>query len=351
MRKRRPHRGHGLGGLRLPDDVSRAVHGAPDPRPDVAAVGLVSGRRDAARAGGLRAEHRLRPGASGRAAGRSWRRPAADAAEYRDRLAARGRRRLGPAPGAATSSRPPSSCRPTRTRTSSRRSTRARWRGPGTLPLESLDPASIAFVVISPNDPPAMAAHAEDCRRAWDPVPLRSRASRSRGSRARRWREGFRGAAILIVNEYEFGILTHKTGPDARADAENACRPHRHARGRRLDDPRARTADGAVAAHAIPAARVEGRRVDPTGVGDMYRAGLLRGLRIGAPWPVAGRIGSVAAVFGLEALGPAAAPLQPRRSSSPATGATSATRPSSHAAVRLSGRAGLQFRLSTRAVL
>jgi sugar/nucleoside kinase (ribokinase family) len=59
-----------------------------------------------------------------------------------------------------------------------------------------------------------------------------------------------------------------------------------------------------VVVHQIPPAKVEKEAVDPTGVGDMYRAGLLRGLRIGAPWPVAGRIGSVAAVFGIEALGP-----------------------------------------------
>ncbi len=61
---------------------------------------------------------------------------------------------------------------------------------------------------------------------------------------------------------------------------------------------------GGRAVHEIPAASVEGKAVDPTGVGDQYRAGLLRGLRVGAPWPVAGRFGSVAAVFGLEALGP-----------------------------------------------
>jgi adenosine kinase len=54
----------------------------------------------------------------------------------------------------------------------------------------------------------------------------------------------------------------------------------------------------------VPAAKVEREAVDPTGVGDLYRSGLLRGLRIGAPWPVAGRIGAVAAVFGLETLGP-----------------------------------------------
>ena len=79
--------------------------------------------------------------------------------------------------------------------------------------------------------------------------------------------------------------------------------------------------------------------MDPTGVGDMYRAGLLRGLRIGAPWPVAGRIGSVAAVFGLETLGP-----QPPRYT---PGVSRAVRrnfgdaPRAHAPVRLAGRGRL----------
>src|SRR5439155_935613 len=54
--------------------------------------------------------------------------------------------------------------------------------------------------------------------------------------------------------------------------------------------------------HEIPAARLETPAVDPTGVGDAYRAGLVRGIRIGAPWEVAGRIGSVAAALSLESL-------------------------------------------------
>ena len=74
----------------------------------------------------------------------------------------------------------------------------------------------------------------------------------------------------------------------------------------------------------------------------MYRAGLLRGLRIGAPWPVAGRIGSVAAVFGLEALGP-----QPPRYA-PAEFVARYRRnfgddARARTPVLLSGRAGLQF--------
>jgi len=170
------------------------------------------------------------------------------------------------------------------------------------LSIRSLEPATVAFVVISPNDPPAMAQYAEDCRQLeipflYDPSQQVTRLSGSE------MREGFRGAAILIVNDYEFGILRHKTGlggDDLARSVPVLIITHgpdgstihtRDARGNRVE-------------HEIPAARVEGEAVDPTGVGDMYRAGLIRGLRVGAPWPVAGRIGSVAAVFGLEALGP-----------------------------------------------
>ena len=170
------------------------------------------------------------------------------------------------------------------------------------LPLASLDPATIAFVVISPNDPPAMAAHAADCRKfgipyLYDPSQQVTRLS------GEEMREGFRGAAILIVNDYEFGILGHKTGLDQESlSAEVPVLIVTH--GPDGSTIHARNGQGQTETHAIPAARVEGEAVDPTGVGDMYRAGLLRGRRIGAAWPVAGRIGSINAVFGLEALGP-----------------------------------------------
>jgi adenosine kinase len=170
------------------------------------------------------------------------------------------------------------------------------------LSIRELEPATIAFVVISPNDPPAMAQYAEDCRRLgipflYDPSQQVTRLSGDE------MREGSRGATILIVNDYEFGILTHKTGlgGDGLAGSvpvliithgsDGSTIHTRDARGNRIE-------------HEVPAARVEGEAIDPTGVGDLYRAGLLRGLRVGAPWPIAGRIGSVAAVFGLEALGP-----------------------------------------------
>jgi adenosine kinase len=43
---------------------------------------------------------------------------------------------------------------------------------------------------------------------------------------------------------------------------------------------------------------------DPTGAGDAFRGGLLRGMAAGWGWDVAGRMGALAATYCLETLGP-----------------------------------------------
>jgi adenosine kinase len=53
----------------------------------------------------------------------------------------------------------------------------------------------------------------------------------------------------------------------------------------------------------IPAATAE-RMGDPTGGGDAYRAGLLKGLMLGLPLEIAGRMGSLAATYSVERHGP-----------------------------------------------
>jgi adenosine kinase len=169
-------------------------------------------------------------------------------------------------------------------------------------PLSALDAASIAFVVISPNDPPAMAAHADYCRERgipflYDPSQQVTRLSGDE------MLHGFRGAAILIVNDYEFGILMNKTGL-AREEIERHVPVLIVTHGPDGSAIHVPLGAGGRVVHHVPAARVEKEALDPTGVGDAYRAGLLRGLRVGAPWPIAGRIGSVAAVFCLEHQGP-----------------------------------------------
>ncbi len=170
------------------------------------------------------------------------------------------------------------------------------------LSLETLDPRGIALVVISPNDPAAMARYTEECRRLeipflYDPSQQVARLS------GQELRDGLAGAAILVVNDYEFGILARKTEL-SREELEDRIPVVVVTHGAQGSTISVSGEREETARHAIPAALLERGAVDPTGVGDAFRAGLIRGFRIGAPWATAGRMGSVAAVFGLEAVGP-----------------------------------------------
>jgi adenosine kinase len=170
------------------------------------------------------------------------------------------------------------------------------------LSIETLDPAGIGLVVVSPNDPAAMTRYTAECRRGgipflYDPSQQVARLS------GEELREGLSGAAILVVNDYEFGILAHKTEL-SREELEERIPVVVVAHGAQGSTISVSGEAGQTAHHAVAAARLEKDAIDPTGVGDAFRAGLIRGLRIGAPWPTAGRMGSIAAVFGLEAVGP-----------------------------------------------
>src|SRR6266508_2947699 len=151
-------------------------------------------------------------------------------------------------------------------------------------------------------DPAAMARYTAECRRSgipflYDPSQQVARLS------GEELREGLTGAAILVVNDYEFGILAHKTEL-SREDVEDRTPVVVVTHGAQGSTISACGEEGETVRHAVPAARLEKEAIDPTGVGDAFRAGLIRGLRIGASWATAGRMGSVAAAFGLEALGP-----------------------------------------------
>ena len=170
------------------------------------------------------------------------------------------------------------------------------------LSLRIFDPLDVALVVISPNDPEAMERYAEESRQEgmpflYDPS---QQVARLDGEQLRR---GLAGARILIVNDYEFGILTQKTGL-TREELEALVPVVVVTHGAEGSTIAVSDVRGRVTRHSVPAARLEREAVDPTGVGDAYRAGLIRGMQIGASWETAARIGSVAAVLGLEAIGP-----------------------------------------------
>ncbi len=177
-----------------------------------------------------------------------------------------------------------------------------------TLSFRDLSLGAVGLAVISPNDPAAMSKYAKECRDLHIPYvydPSQQVARLSGGDLL----EGVKGAAVLIANEYEFGVIEKKTGLSEAEMLEHvpALIVTRGAEGSTI--ALRSSASGAAdrpPTIRIPPARLRGPAVDPTGVGDAFRGGLLAARERGLPWEVAGRVGSVAAVYVLEALGPQA---------------------------------------------
>lgn len=176
------------------------------------------------------------------------------------------------------------------------------------LTFRSFPAGSVALALICPSDPAAMRQHARECRElgipfVYDPS---QQVARLDGDDLL---EGLDGAAMLIGNEYELGVVEKKTG---LSEAELAAKVPvlvitRGEEGATIairgGSPEER---GGARTIRIPAARLRGEAVDPTGVGDAFRSGLFAARLHGLPWEEAGRLGAVAAVLCLETLGPQA---------------------------------------------
>jgi len=151
------------------------------------------------------------------------------------------------------------------------------------------------MAIISPNDPAAMLQYAEECRAIgipyiWEPGQQCARMSGDEQ------RDGLVGSAIVTSNDYEFELIRQKTGLDEQAILSRAGALI-ITRGEQGSTVRQGTRDVPVA--AVPPHRL----VDPTGVGDAFRGGLLKGLAMDADLEICCRLGSVAATYALEHLG------------------------------------------------
>ncbi|TNY36205.1 carbohydrate kinase family protein [Thermomonospora catenispora] len=153
------------------------------------------------------------------------------------------------------------------------------------------------LVMISPNDPEAMIRHTEECRERGYAfaADISQQLARMDGSDIRTLVEG---AAYLFTNEYEKGLCEQKTG---WSDAEI------------LDRVRIRVttlgAKGVVINRKgqpeihVPAAPVA-KAVEPTGVGDAFRAGFLSAVAWGLSLERAAQVGNLLAAHCLESPGP-----------------------------------------------
>ncbi len=163
----------------------------------------------------------------------------------------------------------------------------------GELSFRAVRDCGIA--IISPNDPGAMVQYAEECRALgiryiFDPGQQCARMSGDE------LRAGALGATIVICNDYEFELLRQKSG---LGEDEILMRSEVLivTRGEHGSSVIAR--DGRTDVPAVATRRV----VDPTGVGDAFRGGLMKGIALGLPYAACAQIGSVAATYALEHLG------------------------------------------------
>lgn len=162
----------------------------------------------------------------------------------------------------------------------------------GELHIRDANQKDISLVVISPNDPDAMAQYAAECSKSkipylYDPSQQIIRMSKEA------LRAGVEGADCLFCNEYEFELLQNATELNAgeirdrvrfmviTQGKEGALV---YAEGRKFTIP------------VFPPEQI----IDPTGVGDAFRGGFLRGLTLGFDWQTCGQMGALAATYCLE---------------------------------------------------
>jgi adenosine kinase len=151
------------------------------------------------------------------------------------------------------------------------------------------------LVVISPNDPKAMDQYVAQCKEIdlpylYDPG---QQVVRSDPAELRR---GVDGATSLFVNEYEYELLQKHTGLTANQILSSV---------EILVVTLGK--DGAIIyaegeEYRIPVVPPE-QILDPTGVGDAFRGGFLRGYQLGLDWQTCGQMGALAASYCLEQRG------------------------------------------------
>jgi adenosine kinase len=153
----------------------------------------------------------------------------------------------------------------------------------------------IEIAIISPNAPAAMVKYARECQELGIPY-IYDPSQQTIWLSAEDLVEGARAARILIVNEYEFGMIQNKTG---LSDRELLALPETTIVTRGEGGSTIYAPDQILTIPVVPPESL----VEPTGVGDAYRGGIIKGLLRGLSWETTGRIASLAATYVLERLG------------------------------------------------
>ena len=152
------------------------------------------------------------------------------------------------------------------------------------------------LVIVGANDPEAMFTHTEECRElglafAADPSQQLARLSGAEITRL------VDGATYLFSNDYEWDLMLSKTG---WTDADVLDQVGLRVTTLGAEGVDLIGADGtAIHVGVVP----ETAKVDPTGVGDAFRAGFLTGRGAGLDLERSAQLGSLVAVLVLETTG------------------------------------------------
>ncbi len=162
------------------------------------------------------------------------------------------------------------------------------------LTLKDRQLTSDDLVVISPTDPVAIVRYASECRALGVPYVFDPGKQTPQLEKAQIL-AGLDGCAVLVGNDYEFGMMSQKLAmPEKDLIAAAPLTVVTLGEGGSLF-----YVGGAKEALRVPIAPVESV-VDPTGAGDAFLAGLVYGYARGLPHEVTGRLGALVAAYCIE---------------------------------------------------
>jgi adenosine kinase len=152
------------------------------------------------------------------------------------------------------------------------------------------------LVMISPNDPGAMVGYVAECKALSIPY-LYDPSQQILRLEGEQLQEGIRGSAGLFVNDYEFGLIQEKSGWGLE-QVMGATQFAVITRGEAGADLHVGTERWGIP--AVPADELQ----DPTGVGDAFRGGFLKGYLHQLDLECCCKMGALAATFCAESPGP-----------------------------------------------
>lgn len=163
----------------------------------------------------------------------------------------------------------------------------------------------IDLLIVSPNDPEAMLRHTAEARS--DGIAFVSDPSQQLAFMGpQQIRDLVEGADYLFTNEYEAALIEKKTGWSGSdiLDRVGTRVTTLSEKGARIESEGAEPIEIA----AVPIGTI----VDPTGVGDGFRAGYLAGLAWGLEPTTCAQLGATLAALVIETVGPQEYTLEPR---------------------------------------